>query len=90
LGIDDMVMVPLATAGLLARELAILLGRRFPTSGSPTTTPLLLTATFGGDCKLGLLLPSPPAPNTKEFVTRFLFPCKEKYMQINYSCKNKW
>jgi hypothetical protein len=31
LGIEDMVMVPLAPAGLLARELAILLGRRPPT-----------------------------------------------------------
>lgn len=74
LGIEDMVMVPLAPAGLLARELAILLGRRLPTIGSPTTTPLLLTETFGGDCKLGLLLPNPPAVNTKEFATRFLLP----------------
>jgi hypothetical protein len=89
LGIDDIVMVPLAPAGLLARELAILLGRRFPTIGSPTTTPLLLTETFGGDCKLGLLLPSPPAAKTNEFVTRFLFPCKQNYMQINHSPKNK-
>lgn len=88
LGID-MVMVPLAPAGLLARELAILLGRRLPTIGSLTTTPLLLTETFGGDCKLGLLLPNPPAVNTKEFATKFLLPCKQNYMQINYSLKNE-
>jgi hypothetical protein len=81
LGIDDMGMVPLAPAGLLANELAILFGRRLPTIGSPTTTPLLLTETFGGDCKLGLLLLSPPA-NTNELVTRFLFPCKQNCMQI--------
>jgi hypothetical protein len=31
LGIDDMVIVPLAPAGLLANELAILFGRRLPT-----------------------------------------------------------
>ena len=71
-GIDDMVIVPPAP-GLFARELAMLLGR-FPTIGSPTTTPPLLTEIFGGDCKLGLLLPKPPAANTSEFATRFLFP----------------
>ena len=81
LGID-MVIVPLAPAGLLANELAILFGRRLPTIGSPTTTPLLLTETFGGDCKLGLLLPSPPAANTNELVTRFLFPWKENCIQV--------
>ena len=82
LGIEDMVMVPLAPAGLLANEPAILFGRRLPTIGSPTTTPLLLTETFGGDCKLGLLLPSPPAANTNELVTRFLFPWKENCVQV--------
>lgn len=82
LGIEDMVMVLLAPAGLLANELGILLGRSDPTIGSPTTTPLLLTETFGGDCKLGLLLPSPPAASTSELVTRFLFPCNQNYMQI--------
>jgi hypothetical protein len=42
----------------------------------------LLTETFGGDCKLGLLLPSPPAANTNELVTRFLFPWKENCIQV--------
>ena len=89
LGIEDMVKVPLAPVGLLANELAILFGRRLPTIGSPTTTPLLFTETFGGDCKLGLLLPSPPAANTNELVTRFLFPWKEKWTQV-IAVKRKW